>query len=341
MQTGVLTQESLAQVLRGVSQRRRQGCLEVRYTDRSVRILFIQGKIAEFLEQGINPAQEVCRMLQAAGMLELEFSCKASNYLELWTQISGSSHLDPNFTLDLFKETLKHRVLDKLYRLDVNCEAFFSFDAAMVEVERDFVPYISVGQLLLDLVALDCERPKFLELFQEDFLISRLKTGAELGLVNEEQHILNCLAEPLTVAQVKTRSLLSSFTLQECLMHLHSRELIQVAKPAPMLSSDEFLDEGLLKGLDDSIDAAFNEEALLQKTNSAEQLQDSISTTLDQSAPLFSQGRQQGVFRQRMALLSSRMMHMYWIPALVMLSFLTAAIIVPLFIWQPVFEAFK
>lgn len=349
MHTGTAHQETLSQVLRGISQRRRNGILDVRLVDGSVRLHFYQGKVVEFSDPRSAPCAEVFQLLVEAGIAPVALDWIPQSYAALRSALIKDSRTDALFTDELFRRAILHRVLSKLYALNLEAPALTGFDSSMVEYEREFAPAISVGQLLLDLVALESDRPKFLQLFSGSILLSQGQ-GESAGLSSDEILIHSMLKVEKSLPQLRKECLLSEYAFQDALVRLHDQALIAIRQVPASSGKEDFLDQKLLDGLDASIDEVFEAEGI---SSSSAALSDPPSQVLPLSpegSPDVSDAGAAVIasetallpigFRQRLALASSRAMHMHWIPALVMMIFLLSAVLVPLFLWQHVYEAF-
>lgn len=345
MHTGVSSQESLSQVLRNISQRRRQGVLELHFGDRVVHVHFVQGKIVELAERGSAPAQEIANILVAANLLSPQFAAGINSYQDLLLPLQVGAASAGTTPKELVKRAVRHRILSKLYLLDLDSPALHSFDSTMVEYQRDFAPSISVGQLLLDIVALHSDRSKFLSIFGSNMLLSRGE--AEPTSLSEEEMLLHSLlAQAQDLDSLRLRSMLSEYAFQDALLRMHEQKHLTLHQAES--SGEEFLDEKLLNHLDAAIDEVFEDEgfSIPAQEQSAPQSQVASeaapelsilrdgATDTDRSA-FISRG-----IKRRLALASARALHMHWVPAFVMALFLLSTLLVPLFLWHRVFEAF-
>jgi hypothetical protein len=340
MLSGHLTKETLVEVLRNVSQRRRQGTLEIRYSQRAIRILFIQGKIAEVLEQGVNPAQEVLRRLRLAGICPEGFGAQVQDYSGLWSSIEADPVCQNRLTQKEFVEAIKHRVLDKLYELDFAHNGSFEFSSTHFDLDRNFVPSISVGQLLLDFVSLAEDQSRYVQLCSGEKQVQA--TGNEIpGLSLAERKLLDLCATPISPHRLRECSLLSAFTYQEAFLRLHEEGAIRIEAEPEVLSVDGFLDEQVLTHLDASIDAAFADETIFPK---AEAIPSALEAPAD-SLRIVGQTevaavRMRASWRMKCNHLSIRLGANPWVPAIVMVLFLTASIGIPLMLWSSLTATF-
>lgn len=350
MQTGLNNQESVAQILRNVSQRRRHGLLELRFADVAVKVLFVQGKVVEVVMPDQSPVVDAYQRLLEAGHCG-EFEQLPTSYAHLSKMLTAQTGVDDNTSVTLVRRAVRHAALNRLYSLDLGAPAFTNFDASMVEYEREFAPMISIGQLLLDVVALQADRPRFLTVFGPNVLISHGENPPSAP--SEDEALIHSLvkrAQPL--ADLRRRSMLSDFALQDGLLRLHEQNCVQV-REAPRQEGlrEELLGSDILSELDASIDEVFETEGLAsdaiqvpvpepQVLQSPVAEASSAAHTLSIADNAVHAVGQRHRLKQRLTLASTRAMHAYWVPALVMLLFLMSCILIPLFMWQRVFEAF-
>lgn len=341
MHTELMNQDNFADVLRGISQRRRQGTLEVRFADRAYRLVFLQGKIIEVLQPGVNPAKELCKRLKAAGVLPDQFELTTLSYKGLWQEIQKLEIASARMDQSAFERALKFRVLDKLYEIAGAQGAFLNFDTALLDIERDFLPSISVGQLLLDVVSLEAEASRMAGIEAAGKYIQRTDVAVPAGLSPDEQSLFDLLESPLQCSELRSRSLMSVFAFQEALLALIEKGHVVVEADSPHLSSDEFLDDKFLDGLDASIDEAFEEigkaPAVMEGDPSVVSGEVSTEAAI---VSLASPTLRRSAFTARMALSSARLAHNPYVPVVVVLMWVLGAIIMPWLLWDSVFLAF-
>lgn len=232
MQSGVLNSENLSQIFRGLSQKRRHGTLEINYADQVQRVLFAQGKIVEVIGT-VNPVHEVLELLQAADVIPASTGpVQVQRYGDLLlcgrTNGAAGDSIEPS----VVRRAVKHRVLDRLYRLNLDVGAFYTFKVEMIEYDREFCPAISVGQLLLDFVALKDDARQFLATFPDDAVIGRARAPGRA--LTEEESVIYALTEhSITLNDIRRRSMLSGYHLQDALLSLHGQGCIGVMEDAP------------------------------------------------------------------------------------------------------------
>jgi len=354
MHTGVLNSDNLASVLRDISQRRRQGTLAINLLNRQIEILCVQGKIVEAIEVGISPVAELAEILVNAGRLAQAPAKTPENYKALFQMMNAGP--EGVFDEALFRQIVKERVLNKLYSLDVKAGAHYGFQMQMVEYDRDLCPSISIGQLLLDMVALESDKERFLNVFGNNEV---QLTGLEGGTLSpEECVVLEAVGAGASVDEIARLSMLSCYHLQDAMLTLYDAKMIKVAPARASGDENENFDD-MLSAFEQSIDQVFDgstEEAVeeselsLKDAIKARQQQNpSIlpdeSESIDEESGSESEVEEsawQGMaaWQSRMRLLSVRLTQSPRVVHAFVLSFLVAAALLPLVVWGNVFGMF-
>lgn len=256
--------EDFTQNLRSLSQKRKQGTLELNIADKQAHILFVAGKVVEFFYFGSNPVIELAQNLLQAGFItnsDLQGAWSQS-YSQLYTNISAK--IDP----ETFRLAIKHRVLNHLYRLNQTIINAQSFKTQMIDLDKQFSPSISIGQLLLDFVALSDDAENFNATFRSEEIILKVKDHP--SLTAEEKLICTCLGSENKLEVLQTKSLLSTYHFREALISLLQKGVIaKQAKIERSAKTEEpkqtlhknVIDHKIFSALDSSIDAAFASEA--------------------------------------------------------------------------------
>ncbi len=365
MQTGVISQENFSQVLRSLSQKRKHGVLEIQYAEKRVDVSFVQGRIVEATLFDVNPVEEVVGILRSAGMIkgELESGWEVS-YDALFQAFASR---DPGLGVveeKVFARAVKHRVLDLLYGVVAKEGGYYNFKTMMVECSKHFAPSISVGQLLLDVVALQSEGHKFSETFKEGVILKRdVARAAQMegsSLPEEELAIFEALSEDLSLEELRLKSLLSIYHFQESLRSLHTRGLIAVSEVG--VTSEKLLGTNFLESLDSSIDSVFAsvDEATDQlETLGEDELEEEESVTararseqaegeeLEEGDEEFGEEDEDGEYEEvkpnlkvRLGLISYRLLNKSWVPHTLAVIGLLVGVVVPFLFWGPIFKPF-
>lgn len=353
METGVVSSENISNLLRGISQRRRQGTLEINYPDTKFQIFFVQGKVVDLAQQGVSKVSEIIQCLKDAGYLDPSLNVSAQSYTELFKNLEAQQVAVQQ---DLFSLVVKHRILDRFYALDMSHGAYYTFDVQMIEYDRDFCPSISVGQLLLDLVAMNTDAPRFNSLFGEDVIVVRSDVGSS-ALSEEEQVLMHHIEDGIRIADLRRRSLLSRYHFQEALLALHERGLIGTRRDSNGVHNGKNIEaENLLPNLDEMIDVAFagdfvevqsetmpvretieNKPSIVgQSSGQTAGLSNNISTPMEVKRVVRSMG-----VTSRLHLLSAKALQGTLIPRILCWLIIIAASCLPWITWANVFDGFR
>ena len=229
METGVINEESLSNILRSISQRKKNGVLEINLAEQQISVLFAKGKVVEIVRAGLTPAEEVVQILKRAGWAPAQAQVPAANYGEAFGALKSMQLPRGPISEDLFRRVVKHRVLDQLYQLDMGAGAYYTFKVQMVESDKDFAPGISSGQILLDLVSLKQDAARFAEAFPAGVSVSCAEDAG--GLSEEDEVVWNELAGgSLSVEQLSARAMLSRFHFQDVLLGMIERGAITTSQ---------------------------------------------------------------------------------------------------------------
>ena len=354
MQTGVLTSENLASVLRDVSQRRRQGTLSIHLLNRQIELLCVQGKIVEVIEVGISPVSELIDTLFKGGRLENIPPNPPENYKALFQFINTG----PGNTFDeaLFRQVVKERIANKLYGLDLKNGAHYAFQMQMVEYDRDFCPSISIGQLLLDMVALESDRERFMSLFGSGGEVAL--TGIEGGtLSSEECTVLEAIGAGASFEEIARLAMLSSYHLQDAMLTLYDAKMIKVGAPKQAADDDENFDD-MLSSFEQSIDQAFDSSAQDELEVSEPSLKDAINARQNRDPSILpddtdetedeedleqdfsGESSRLANLQSRMRLTSIRLIQSPSVVHAFILAFLVAFVLIPVLMWGGAFGMF-
>lgn len=332
MLSGSLNSENLAQTLRDISQRRRQGVLQVEFSEQKLEILIVQGRVVDVVDLACSPVSEVLTQLQRSGLAdsEIQYEPGLLTYASLFELLQKSA---TPVDQQSFKQVLLHRVLERLYDLDSRTGGFFIFQMRMVEYEREYAPSVSVGQLLLDLVALKNDRPKFQQLFHKGVRLEQIE-GAGASLSSEESYVWNLIQNGIDFETLKRRCYLSSYHLQDALLSFASKNLLslsQVQRKAEGLNLDSIAD-----AFDQQIDSVFDgatPAAALGSAPGSVLLDQMVGEQLPRAS--FSQR-----VKTRINLWNLKLLHASWIPGAISFVFLLAAALAPFFLWGEVLRDF-
>jgi len=332
MLSGALNSENLTQTLRDISQRRRQGILSLEVNEEKFEVWFVQGRVVDVVTLGSNKIDEILVLLKRIGKVPqtLDFH-DSSSYTDLFKALNADRVLVAETQ---FREVIKHHLLNKLYFLNEQSSGYYSFQVRMLEHDKNFAPSISVGQLLLDLVALKTDSAQFAQLFGEDPSIQR--TEVEGGAFNEdEQELWDQIGQGIRFSDLQRGSYLSRFHLQEILLSFSAKGLLKLAE-AQTSDESNALDLGSLSdAFDKNIDSAFGGSTAAQ--NSAPQ-----AAILGEDAPLASKKVAHlpapKRFKAKLSALNSRLLQFESMPDLVAFFLIAAALTAPFVLWGRMFD---
>lgn len=217
MQAGVISEENLAQILRGISQKRRHGVLEVHAGDRVIEITFFQGKIVDVLNRRAPLARRVAERLVRRGLLAAgEWVSAIEKSEQLAEHIRQTGDRVPSELLVLARE---QQALDDLYRLELVDGSYYHFRVEMVAGPEEGELQLSVGQLLLDLVAIKESKVAFGVQFPEDLVLQRNQEYQE-PVDAAEHDILGLVDGESSLVELRAHSLLGKLLFEETITRL-------------------------------------------------------------------------------------------------------------------------
>ena len=270
MRSGLLTRESFSEVLRSISQARRQGVLSVGVDENSLEITFSQGRVVSAAQVGRTTSRVVWEfLLRGYPELASQLDEPPDHLGALFEGLVQLAEAETPWRVDFwtpatFAALVKHAMLEQLYALDLSQSAHYELKLGNSLIrEKEFLPSISVGQLLLDLVGLEESRTRLSELYQGGQLISAQRSaGINPELTVDEERLLELLQEPISLECLGQRSLLSEAYFLECFLALHDRGMIQQSN-GTSCSKEEQLTAGqeqLLAELESSLASFFVDE---------------------------------------------------------------------------------
>ncbi|MCO6430246.1 MAG: hypothetical protein J5J00_05245 [Deltaproteobacteria bacterium] len=257
MLTGMLNSENLSSVLRGISQKRQNGLMEISFPDGAVTVVFSAGKVVDFIDPVSPGCSEVMRRLSNAGYgEEIDDVGEMETYSDLFRALNNRSGEHRLVDEETFKKVIRHRILDRLYMLNLDHSAIYSFKIQMPEYDRDFSPAISVGQILLDRVALETDGERFVKRFKPGCMIALSTSGGD-ALSEEEQAVFAALDKPRTLEELRSRLILSCYHFQSALLSLFDRAALDVNFPESATNQASELSCELVNALEESTERPY------------------------------------------------------------------------------------
>lgn len=302
MLAGIIDGDNYSSVLRDIAKQRRHGVLGLRFSDHYSDLFFIQGKIVDIKIEGQDRSAQVENGLVELGLLSAAKG--VGSYLELWGALEASGQATAR--REIFIRLVEIAIMDSLLQIKWAAGALFEFKVQSLQVEKDIYPTISVGQLLLDLAAIETTSDRFGQLFPSNVVIASLGNDVADQEFNQTQaRILSCLDQPKNLARLKLEALLNDSQLQEALLDLYDRAAIKVERAD---CSDN---------LDDN-----NSDLNKVETRQPREYEDSDPDRVSTEAPSW------------LALLNSYLINATWLTILVLVLFIFSAIYFPLQIWS-------
>lgn len=353
MQTGVVSQDNLADVLRGISQRRRQGVLEIATGRGTYRVSFVQGRIVEIRTPEMTPVQDLVTWLTRGG-----YPCQPwelypeTTYQELFVRLQTEFTDGTKLAPEVFSLAVLHRVLERLYRLELGNGSLYTFRVQMVEVDNNLAPSISVGQLLLDIVEMEGEAQTFGSQFPPHSVVVPAVGRTDVNLPTEEERVLKVLHDGCSIEELEARSLLSSHTFRHALLELRAHDHIAVRGTIDSVENPPAGE--LSEFLDSSIDAAFavdfgedlNLDAAPEPKSAEVQARPQAQKdALQEEAHELAELEQAPVHANRtwrtvIAPISADLLQSTLVPGIIATAFLIMALAFPLVSWTPILSFF-
>jgi hypothetical protein len=314
---GVLNEETLSSTLREISQRRRSGVLGIAMRDGPVRVFFHHGKIVEALVEGMPATLDVAASLERAGLAVFPEDYGVGSYAELFRDLSKDRHGRVDVPPDVFRRVVKHRILDRMYQLDLQQGARFEFNAEFTDIERDFAPAIPVGQLLLDLVALKTDGPTFEELVPPEAIISGASLPQGTTFSEDEQIIFDLIGDGVKREYLFAKTMLSRFHFQDAILAMFNQGIIAVRQGSPDINQ-------LAGALDSAIDSAFGSQEAPPEPKPQPLVSQPVRTVVPSKTKLIGE-----------RLLSSAV-----VPEILAIGVVIAALVAPWFLWGEIANGF-
>ncbi len=332
MQSGVLSADNLPDVLRGISQRRRQGVLEIQGSEGVTTIKFVQGRVVEAFSSRLTPVQECVEWLEWAGYpVKDPKDYTEVSYQELANRLQSELKVDHTVSMTLLAHVVKHRVLERLYKLDVGTGSLYSFKVQMVEQEKGFSPSISVGQLLLDLVELTAEREDFYSRFPDTAIVRALCAPGDVE-GEDEGVVVRAIGAGCSLAELERKCLLSSYHFKHALLSLNTSGKVEVVTAKqPHSHSNSAVDSFVTS----SVDAAFSDtlDAGLRGTSAG-----TLESLADDGESHLSVSPEKTLALQ---MLSARMLQSSAIPRALGVLFIVVGLIGPFVLWRGIIFVFS
>lgn len=236
--------ESLVNLFRTLSQRRRHGIVAISHADSFYEVLFHDGKIVGAAAGNQPIVHSVLSRLKRAGLFvgvelpdHLEHSPGAEpGQIDVVRQaISYIRQTYPAQSIDDFIRAKQASEIDLLHMLSSVEEASARFNPQGMQIDQSVSISISPGQLLLDLVDLAEERRRLSQLAgglnPDDLIVTRVGAATPSGLSAAERALWDCLSEERPLGDLFCRLLISRHAVCERLFALVDRGGAVIEKP--------------------------------------------------------------------------------------------------------------
>jgi hypothetical protein len=355
-----------------------------------VNILFASGRIVDAFPPDESPLIGVAARLVEGGVISLDPEGVVSAISEssgegeegykalfLYLNSSGETFVEQ----EVFRTAVQQTIIDRLYSLKLGNGAYYTFRMQMVDYDRDLSPSISVGQLLLDLVAVEADFGRFESLFGSSGILE-LSDGDEGNASENEKRLLDAIRTGRsTIKRAQATSLLSRFAFTEALLALHDRGVV-VFSPGEMpeeesedsispvaeaalngTAGEEETEElsavdDLVAALEQSIDESFSESAFADGESadvaSAVEHGGEEAEEYEEPEEEYEEGSEDEEYeyedeyeeycpdeaQAKLMILNMRLLNASWVPQVVVIVFLAAALLVPVLRWGDAFASF-
>jgi hypothetical protein len=247
---------------RSIAARRDSGFLVYSIEGDSLSFLFYQGKLVDGQRGGASVVDELQVRMQTAGVLS------TVEVFREYSTIAASLGSDGARIVRFF---LEHLLLDLIFQLQKYVDGECRFDPRVVSFDRDVAPSISIGRILLDIVALQ-EDP---HLFR-----SNLPVGSVVRMVaaaDPDSPLQGAIERGLrgsdcTIEELKEHSGISQYDYQEVLLEMLESGQLEVLS---------FVDEAEVYVGEPTDNALPIEGSLPENASQGDLSQNSIPTMLE------------------------------------------------------------
>ena len=236
MQSGVITDESLVQLFRTLSQKRRFGALEMTSGAEKLEVLFHNGRIVGAHRVGEPCWKAVAERLARAGLIgadETEALSKRDPQAdEVECVFVEEFGVDKS---DYLRAKLSAE-MDLLYGMRKLAVGHYNFRSEMFTIDPAACLDVAPGQLLLDYVELDSDLAEFYTVFDRfDSTATRVvrkSDSAPDNLPAGARCVWEQLSPEACLKQICDLSMLSEYELKESLNTLYLKNLVEVVREA-------------------------------------------------------------------------------------------------------------
>jgi hypothetical protein len=246
MLQGVINNNNIEEIFRGISLKRKQGDFEIDFGESKYRIFFINGKVVDIEKIGSSTVEEIVNLYCNAGVLT-EVVCQEIvsveniSLKELYNRLTAFG-----ITQEGFKFVVKHNILQKFFQIDLQLNGIYSFTMGTPLVDKEYMPSIATGQLLLELVSFRSLMETFHQTFPKNALVVKaankdsLTVSNHIANLNERSRIVYSLIEERSdFYALKAKSFLCDYYYFDALITLEKLYLIKLIESGSEVYSED------------------------------------------------------------------------------------------------------
>lgn len=242
MYSGVFSADELTRVFRSISQKRRQGVLEIQLGSHTVFITFHNGKIIDAGQSEKPSTLGICERLVVSGKMSGDQIQECLDQSKSVADLCKTLVERGLCTRGDFLAAKTVYQMDTLYSLRKAGRGHYEFTPKMTRNEEEFSLNLAPGQLLLDMMELDSEESRFTgvvaTLSAKDSRIVAANQGVG-QLSTGEEALCSVLDESSCLEEICQRTLLTEYQLRTALLALFDKKLLKMEKKAPAIEQNK------------------------------------------------------------------------------------------------------
>jgi hypothetical protein len=211
---------------RSIAARRDSGVLVYTSETTEISFLFYQGKLVDGRRDRLPLADQIAERMRQAGY---EIHIQSQSYEDLTNEQLIEYVESQGYGLQLVRFFLEHVLMDYIFDLQSITEGECRFDPRVVSFNRDIAPALTIGRILLDIVAL-----------QEDPLLNSQAYSSSsivklLGSIDRESLCQSIIKRVLdrgecSIESLRKKSGISQFEFQETLKEMIATGTIELMR---------------------------------------------------------------------------------------------------------------
>jgi len=217
--------ESIASIFRQISQKRKNGVIELIGTGEPITVGFNQGKVVFAYQGAISFEEAIISLLKDQGSLEAEFDSTEIKTLEqIAEKLEGTLG---EVSRDILRKAAKKIILDTLFNAKLEGKGHYSFRVQGVDYDASFIQPFTVGQVLLDSATYMQAEEKFKVVFKAHDKV-RSKEGNIEELSEAESNLFKICSCIQDIDKLSSKILLHALEIKEGLVVLNEKGLIEI-----------------------------------------------------------------------------------------------------------------